>query len=89
MLWIMKFWNRSRDMARSLTARPSQWLSVLFIVSTMAMTATQTLAQSTDAAPLPSLSRTPSPLIGYGIMAVFAIAIVAVSLLPSKRGHQD
>jgi hypothetical protein len=30
-----------------------------------------------------------SPVLGYLIMAVFGAAIITVSLLPSKRGHQD
>ena len=30
-----------------------------------------------------------SPVGGYAIMALAAAAIVAVSLMPAKRGHQD
>ncbi len=30
-----------------------------------------------------------SPVPGYAIMAVFFAAIIGVSLIPSKRGHQD
>jgi hypothetical protein len=31
----------------------------------------------------------PSPLWGLGASLLLALAVVAVSLLPSKRGHQD
>lgn len=40
-------------------------------------------------APSPELRRAPSPLIGYGIMALMFAAVIMVSLIPSKRGHQD
>jgi hypothetical protein len=31
----------------------------------------------------------PSPLWGLALSLLLALAVVAVSLLPSKRGHQD
>jgi hypothetical protein len=31
----------------------------------------------------------PSPLWGLAISMLLALAVVAVSLIPSKRGHQD
>lgn len=46
-------------------------------------------ALAQKAAPMPNLQSTPHPLIGYAIIAFFAVVIVAISLLPSKRGHQD
>ncbi len=30
-----------------------------------------------------------SPVAGYALMALATMALIAVSLLPSKRGHQD
>ena len=30
-----------------------------------------------------------SPVAGYALMALAAMALIAVSLLPAKRGHQD
>jgi hypothetical protein len=41
------------------------------------------------AAPTPNLTRAPSPLLGYGLMIVLLAAVVAISFMPSKRGHQD
>jgi hypothetical protein len=31
----------------------------------------------------------PSPLFGLAISLLLALAVIAVSLMPSKRGHQD
>jgi hypothetical protein len=30
-----------------------------------------------------------SPVGGYALMAIAAAAIISVSLIPAKRGHQD
>ena len=39
--------------------------------------------------PTPTLNSSSAIWLGYLIMAVLMIAVVAVSLMPSKRGHQD
>jgi hypothetical protein len=42
------------------------------------------------AAPQPRMTLSPpSTLIGFGVMAVLLIVVVAISFIPSKRGHQD
>lgn len=47
-------------------------------------------AAAQDAPPQPNRSMTGlSPVIGYGIMALGAAAIIGASLMPAKRGHQD
>jgi hypothetical protein len=46
-----------------------------------------TVAQT--APPEPALRRAPSPLVGYFIMFVLLVAIIAISIMPSKRSHQD
>lgn len=49
-----------------------------------------TLAFFQDVTPKPSqMLPLTSPIVGYIIMALFGAAIISVSLLPSKRGHQD
>jgi len=49
-----------------------------------------TFAQVAQETPKPSGAMPlTSPVLGYLIMAVFGAAIITVSLLPSKRGHQD
>ncbi len=37
----------------------------------------------------PTLSRGPHPIIGFGVMFVLLALLMAISLMPSKRGHQD
>jgi hypothetical protein len=39
--------------------------------------------------PPPSLSRTQKPWLGYAVMFLLLAVVVSVSLMPSKRGHQD
>ncbi len=41
------------------------------------------------APPQPTLNRSPAAWIGYMIMIVLLAMVIVVSLLPSKRGHQD
>ena len=42
-----------------------------------------------NAPPDPSLKRFPARIVGYLVIAVLLAIVVAVSLMPSKRGHQD
>ena len=47
-------------------------------------------AQGSTAAPAPSHGgRVPDNWLGYLLMGVLLVAVVGVSLLPSKRSHQD
>ena len=39
--------------------------------------------------PEPSLRKSPAAWMGYGLMFVFFVIVVVVSLMSSKRGHQD
>lgn len=48
-----------------------------------------TVAHAQEAAPDPDLRGTPSPLIGFFVMFVMLAIVVSISLMPSKRGHQD
>ncbi len=40
-------------------------------------------------APDPPVQDGASPLPGFGIMALMAVVVIGISLMPSKRGHQD
>lgn len=42
-----------------------------------------------NAPPQPSLKRYPQPWIGFLVMFLLAAVVIAVSIFPSKRGHQD
>jgi hypothetical protein len=39
--------------------------------------------------PNPSIRKNPDAWIGFLIMAVLAVVVIFISLLPSKRSHQD
>ena len=57
-----------------------------------AVIATATLTPSApaqDGPPTPKLSTAPSPLVGYGVVALLAGIIIAISLYASKRQHTD
>jgi hypothetical protein len=56
----------------------------------MAVLATAGSAFAADAPPVPDKSLALySPVGGYALMALGTAAVISVSLLPSKRGHQD
>jgi hypothetical protein len=39
--------------------------------------------------PPPTLSRTPKPWLGFVVMFLLVALVLGISLMPSKRGHQD
>ena len=39
--------------------------------------------------PSPTLARVPKPWIGYVVIFLLVVLVLGVSLIPSKRGHQD
>jgi hypothetical protein len=47
------------------------------------------VAWAQDVVPQPELRRAPQVWVGYFFMVLLAAAVMGVSLLPSKRGHQD
>ncbi|MDZ4753320.1 MAG: hypothetical protein SGJ11_02340 [Phycisphaerae bacterium] len=52
--------------------------------------ASATFAQGINSGPRqPKIDSVPSPVIGYALLAVMAIAILSISLYPSKRAHSD
>ena len=42
-----------------------------------------------NAPPQPSLSRSAQPWVGFAIMILLLALVLGISLMPSKRGHQD
>jgi hypothetical protein len=74
----MPMLNRARKRLMTAVLASPLWLSSATL-----------LAQEANAPPAPSLNRTQSPLLGFGIMFLLAAAVVAISLMPSKRSHQD
>ncbi|MHC4416473.1 MAG: hypothetical protein ACYS0G_14465 [Planctomycetota bacterium] len=47
------------------------------------------VAAAQEAVPQPRLTRSPPVWLGYLITVVLLAVVMAVSLMPSKRGHQD
>lgn len=47
------------------------------------------LSETTIRPPRPSELKPVSPLMSYGVLVVLGGAILALSIMPSKRGHQD
>ena len=47
------------------------------------------VAWAQDVVVQPELRRSPPVWVGYAFMVLMAAAVMGVSLLPSKRGHQD
>jgi hypothetical protein len=68
-------------MLRTLTAR------AVCGALALAASASATFAQS--APPQPSKDGTYNPLLGYAVLAVLGGIVIAISLYPSKRSHQD
>ncbi len=49
--------------------------------------AADVLAQA--APPQPNLSKSAPAWLGFGVMLILLAVVLGVSLMPSKRGHQD
>lgn len=63
-------------------------LAVVAAVSLGGLTASSS-AQTTSAAPEPRVSRLYPVWVGYALTALLGLGILGVSLMPSKRAHQD
>jgi hypothetical protein len=55
----------------------------------LALAATASTALAQLAPPQPSKDGTYNPIIGYAVLAVLGGIVIAISLYPSKRSHQD
>jgi hypothetical protein len=62
-------------------------ISMVGVVSMAALWPAIALAQS--AAPSPKLQKVPPVWLGYLVMFLLLAVVLAISLMPSKRGHQD
>lgn len=47
------------------------------------------VATAQDAPPQPALKNHPAVWLGYLVIFVLLVLVITVSLIPSKRGHQD
>ena len=48
-----------------------------------------TIALAAAVPPTPNVRKGPATWMGYGLMFLFFAAVILVSIMPSKRGHQD
>ena len=55
----------------------------------LAFAATSSTAHAQFAPPQPSVQGSYSPILGYVVLVVLGGIVVAISLYPSKRSHQD
>jgi len=60
-----------------------------FAVWAMVSLIAPAVALAQDAPRTPSLKRAPAPLLGYAIVFALVLLVLIISLLPSKRSHQD
>ena len=61
--------------------------AALFFALTVAIWPAVVLAQTP--APQPELKKAPPVWLGYLVMFLLLAVVMAISLMPSKRGHQD
>ncbi len=61
----------------------------LLAIASIGAVATPTFAQTTSAPDEPRVSKLYPVWVGYGLLTIFGLAILGVSLMPSKRAHQD
>lgn len=62
------------------------WLAAFTVILTVPASV---WAQQATPAPQPSLKKFPAPWIGMAFMFLMAAIVVVISLMPSKRSHQD
>jgi|TARA_B110000116_G_C16770801_1_gene553217 hypothetical protein len=66
--------------------RRIQTLLAAFLCSTLVL---EVIAMAAAIPPTPNVRKGPAAWMGFGLMFLFFAAVVLVSIMPSKRGHQD
>jgi hypothetical protein len=59
------------------------------VVLVCALVPASAWGQAATPAPQPNLKQFPAPWIGMAFMFLMTAVVVAISLMPSKRSHQD
>ncbi len=65
------------------------WRGSALLVTALTLVAPAVAWAQTAAPPVPGLRRNPAQWIGYLVIFLFLALVLAVSIFPSKRGHQD
>lgn len=74
-----------RHRVSSLIRRGRLWLAL----APMLLATAAARAQEASAAPQPSLQKSPPVWLGLLVMFIMLAMVITVSLMPSRRGHQD
>jgi hypothetical protein len=67
---------------------PTRFRALLAGATSLGVSATA-MAQQAQAAPQPSLSKMPPVWLGLLVIFLMLAIVITISLMPSKRGHQD
>jgi len=59
------------------------------VVLALVITLWPTIVLAQQAAPQPSLRKSPAAWLGMLVMFLLLAIVLGISLMPSKRGHQD
>lgn len=71
-------------------SRPARFRGLMTTLVTLAPLAAASVAAAQGTGPRnPRLDTAASPVIGYAIVVILGLAILAISLYPSKRSHTD
>lgn len=76
----MKRLRLSRLISRAWALMPA---TALLLMTTAAR------AQESTAAPQPNLQKSPPVWLGLMVIFILLVLVITVSLMPSRRGHQD
>jgi hypothetical protein len=68
--------------------KPMTRLPVILLAVLAALVAVPA-AFAQQAPPVPKVNSTAAPWIGYAVMFLMLLLVLGISLLPSKRSHQD
>jgi hypothetical protein len=79
--------NQMNAMFRVRRAGARAW--TLIMLAFLMLAQSELLAAAVKAAPQPGLKKAPQIWLGYLVMALLLAIVLAVSLMPSKRSHQD
>jgi len=80
---------RTRSLTSRLLGRPGVSRMLPFAVTMLTLCLTATSFGQDDGPPAPALRRTHPAWLGSAVIFVLLVMVMLVSLMPSKRSHQD
>jgi hypothetical protein len=70
-------------------SHPIRWTRRILTVALGVLAVAWPAVALAAAPPTPALRRSSPVWLGYAVMFLLALVVLAISLMPSKRGHQD